>query len=481
MLGNTSLVTIDLTTHPPQTPLGMLLAPSADANTPNNSTLVAGWEHLPEKHSNTTLGPIQRSGMVRLGDRLVRINGRDVTDWSFAEVMDTLRHFLSGEDGKRLKSLGFAPRNSQEWSRHIHNRQDILLNVLEDGRLVHEKRSYSFASYVTNNWRVVVDDDGAKEEDATYNGIEHDIEEHLNKEPIHHSNSSYNPSSSSSNIKSPKPYIQYEIQCHLVFHTKSFRKPSSSTNNTHVWSIWKRYSQFRELDTELRTMHGWQMNALEDGRGIVFPRERYLETFWYDVYYGVKSTFFTVDDTNTTQHANRNDCPYPLSFIVKRQKELTIYWSQLMRIEEMFEFDVHNHKFSNATASFLQVDQILLKRSQINTPSVVSGGMKRNTPAVIHEEDVVNVSELILPSTNVPSREDDDVSLLSDGTGLRDGNSLFVSPLRNAQQKERVCNSGSMVSTGSMVSGSTVNSGVRRVGARSGGAIPAFQRKYLGV
>jgi hypothetical protein len=152
-----------------------------------------------------------------------------------------------------------------------------------------------------------------------------------------------------------------------------------------------------------------------------------------------------------------------------------------MRIEEMFEFDVHNHKFSNATASFLQVDQILMKRSQINTPSVVSGGMKKNTPAVIHEEDVVNVSELILPSTNVPSREDDDVSLLSDGTGLRDGNSLFVSPLRNAQQKERVCNSGSMVSTGSMVSGSTVNSGVRRVGARSGGAIPAFQREYLGV
>ena len=37
------------------------------------------------------LGPVQRSGSVRLGDRLVRINGVDVTRWTFREVMDALR------------------------------------------------------------------------------------------------------------------------------------------------------------------------------------------------------------------------------------------------------------------------------------------------------------------------------------------------------------------------------------------------------
>ena len=109
----TNIVTIDLSNHPPNAKLGMLLAPgslptplnngsdgssisssaaaAAAIPTASNVTLVAGWEH----GTNQPLGPIQRSGMVRLGDRLVRINGRDVTDWTFREVMDVLKEMIT--------------------------------------------------------------------------------------------------------------------------------------------------------------------------------------------------------------------------------------------------------------------------------------------------------------------------------------------------------------------------------------------------
>mmetsp|Transcript_37531 Transcript_37531/g.67593 ORF Transcript_37531/g.67593 Transcript_37531/m.67593 type:complete len:162 (-) Transcript_37531:825-1310(-) len=123
------IVTIDLTRHPPNHPLGMLLAPgagggahnpppptttttggggetfgnyfsthnappssSSSSPTSSNVTLVAGWEH---GNGGLHLGPIQRSGLVRLGDRLVRINGKDVTDWTFREVMDALKELVS--------------------------------------------------------------------------------------------------------------------------------------------------------------------------------------------------------------------------------------------------------------------------------------------------------------------------------------------------------------------------------------------------
>ena len=144
----TNIVTIDLSNHPPNAKLGMLLAPgslptplnnSSDGNgnnvssspaaaaaavipTASNVTLVAGWEH----GTNQPLGPIQRSGMVRLGDRIVRINGRDVTDWTFREVMDVLKEMITTNNTvastrrkKRLATLGFAPSGTEEWSKGV--------------------------------------------------------------------------------------------------------------------------------------------------------------------------------------------------------------------------------------------------------------------------------------------------------------------------------------------------------------------------
>jgi len=39
----------------------------------------------------------------------------------------------------------------------------------------------------------------------------------------------------------------------------------------HSWSVWKRYSEFQSLDIELRHTFGWQMDATDDGKGIIFP------------------------------------------------------------------------------------------------------------------------------------------------------------------------------------------------------------------
>lgn len=516
---SSSIVTIDLTTHPPQTPLGILLAPSALPNEPNsngihsnnqtrqakNVTSVAGWEHIPSTSKSSLgsqLGPIQRTGLVRLGDRLVRINGRDVTDWSFREVMDTLRQFITGDDvsdgggKKKLKSLGFAPRNSREWGRNTEIDESVFGL---GGRHVHEKRAYSFASYV-GRWRVMVDNDENFDDTTTYNGgiieEESDLEEHLNKEPMQDSGygqlNNTPTNSPRSPAKKPKPYIQYEVQCHLPFHTKTFTRKQNHAGNHYSWSVWKRYTQFKLLDAELRSLHGWQMDALDEGRGVTFPRERYLETLWYDVY-GAFNKLFSARNVGEMEEEKDRDikvdtsesmevpesCPYPEQFITKRQKELTTYWTQLMRIEEMFEFDIHNHKFAKAMASFLEVDRILMKRSSAQS---VSGTSRLSRPAVIHEEMVDGLGELILPSSTVPlGREDDDVSLLSDGTGLRDSHDYGISPLRNAMQQQlqqqRLGNVPTGVSTASsVVSGSSTNS-KRRVGPRQR-AKPAFQREF---
>jgi hypothetical protein len=505
---SSSVVTIDLTNHPSKTPLGMLLAPSALPTehhvTAGQSTLVAGWEHLPhESGKSSQLGPIQRSGLVRLGDRLVRINGRDVTDWSFREVMDTLRQFITSTDvggRKKLKSLGFAPRNTQEWGRNTEfDRESPMIFGLLDGKQVHEKRLYSFTSYI-GSWRVMVDDDVDFNDATTYGDgdviqeeDENDLEEHLNKEPVlqyassPESNKTNNPSNAGK--KAPKPYIQYEIRCHLLFHSKTFTRKQNNTGNNYTWSVWKRYSQLRLLDAELRSMHGWQMDALDEGRGIAFPRERYLETFWYDVYGAVNKYFFTANSADEDDEANGRvaetdplkdnaipeNCPYPAQFITKRQNELATYWSQLMRIEDMFEFDINNHKFSRTMASFLEVDRVLMKRSSAQS---VSGASRLSRPAVIHEEMVDGLGELILPSGTVPlGREDDDVSLLSDGTGLRDSLDYGVSPLRNVMQHQLQQQrfGGGMSSTSSVRSGSSMNSAKRQ------GAKPAFQREFLGI
>ncbi|KAL7435383.1 hypothetical protein ACHAXM_004634 [Skeletonema potamos] len=544
-----NIVTIDLTHHPPNAKLGMLLAPGAlptpmnnsDINSNNhnsthtasssslpsssNVTLVAGWEH----GTNQQLGPIQRSGMVRLGDRLVRINGRDVTDWTFREVMDALKEMITTSPSlemkrkRRLKNLGFAPSGTEEWSQGViiggeeFNSTSMLFGLFQSQESkvsphVISKILYSFVSFV-GRWRVVIDEPTTAaavasasstttslqtatikaditEEKENKEQLQQDpqrqisenstdlLEEQLNKEPsmkfdgvgpidkqdddndeIINQIEEQSPNQDAAtptetatpSIFSPeaeaewhkeitefqeknrpqKKIVQYEIQCHLLLRDPNSFKSNKSTGNRnnnihHSWSVWKRYSEFQSLDTELRKTFGWQMDATDDGKGIIFPGAHGLESWWYGLRngggyltslmggsYGVDvDAEARVDDEADKKKANKTDkggggevssgvfgffsrsattesaatgtaangnnnnddsnnnasissttCPYPKPFIERRQKELGSYWINLSRVEDIFEFrDINSHRFGTLMASFLEVDQVLLTK-----------------------------------------------------------------------------------------------------------------------
>ena len=408
--------------------------------------------------------------------------------------------------------MGFAPRHSREWNTDNNTTMYESENggaVLESSLLrQHERRGYTFTSFV-NRWRVMMESVDDTDVDFDEREEDDELEQHLNKDPCNNKNNNNKKPASNQSPAPPKPYIQYEIQCHLTFHTKSIRKNSTSSNsgnNTYTWSVWKRYSELRLLDIELRGLYGWQMDALEEGRGISFPRERYLTTFWYDVYDAVNTFLFGESSWSSDENINSNkddvkdttlkhpdttniQYPYPPQFISKRQKELQFYWSTLMRLEDIFEFDIHHPKYSKVMSSFLQVDTILMKRSAASVAS-------NRRPAVIREEivesndDGVGYGELILPLGGIPilGREEDEVSLLSDGTGLRESSGALplVDPIasslrngHNASYGERKLVGGIVSASSSVVSGSSANS-KRRMGPRHG-AKPAFQREYLGL
>ncbi|KAL7467969.1 hypothetical protein ACHAXS_008193 [Conticribra weissflogii] len=611
---NSEIITIDLSNHPIGAPLGMLLAPGALPPTPlvgcgsassksmydahgnshqsneknhqvqqqNNyqneaqysrHVLVAGWEH--STLNSHLLGPIQRSGVVRLGDRLVRINHVDITDWTFREVMDALKEMISFESSatagsscrnkprsgisrrkKRLKSLGFAPSNSEEWSRGVDTPEMGFQNHISladylfssnskndhggtnNQFIVHSKRLYSFASLI-GGWRIVYPD-ATKHENGYENVNKNENEggsvkidslggpERFKENPasdllsrvddvqetggsVHNEESEHQMIEDSTNAPPPpsseqskndtnintatklkadeNPFIQYEIECHLLFrdpqsfNTTNINSPDNSINGTndllfgkkthhHKWSTWKRYSEFFALDTELRTTFGWQMNALHDGKGIAFPSSHDFESWWYSIrgrsgaqvqgdgsgkgylfhfvgsgssnddgtkcmhencnkmnrssnsgssdrergmasgflsYFRVgnsdaestpmKRNYFTHSALNDNQQCldnatpensmKKNDdgyCPYPPSFMTKRQKELFNYWADLMKVEDIFEFsDVNSHRFGKIMAEFLGVDKILGEKSP--SMSYFASSLTRTSVPVIYENE----------------------------------------------------------------------------------------------
>ena len=714
-----NIVTIDMTHHPPNAKLGMLLAPGAlptpiisDRNNATNSasaaassatssnvTLVAGWEH----GNNQQLGPIQRSGQVRLGDRLVRINGRDVTDWTFREVMDVLKEMISTKyktsssldstkRKRRLKSLGFAPSGTEEWSQGIilggeeFNSTSMLFGLFQSQESkvsphVISKRLYSFVSFVGHQWRVVDEPiistateaakvskitnaspqvistkpDTVKEEEEKKDQLQQHqqdqqlrqisenstdlLEEQLNKEPsmkfdgdgpiditddddennideINQDKQSPNKAATATATQAPpsifspeaeaewhkeitefqennrpqKKIVQYEIQCHLLLRdpNNSFKSNKSSTHGNkkdnvhhHSWSVWKRFSEFQSLDTELRNTFGWQMDAIDDGVGIVFPGVHGLESWWYGVRngggyltslmggsYGVdvadadaradeednnnnnnkkndnktgtegggSASLFgfvsnntptetaaaasttangnTDDDSNnknasisstTTTSTTSTTCPYPKPFIEKRQKELGSYWISLSRVEDIFEFsDVNSHRFGRLMASFLEVDQVLLSKRNTRAITAVTASSQQRyhqpmTPSrlavpVIHENETelfsfgARKSESQL-SPLTPTREfsgmtfnDDDVSMLSDGTGA---NAYLSSLLQNNLSPRRLLvdnvpeqfNPPPLAAENRSVSSKSS----KRVGGRGASqrTKPAFQRQFI--
>ncbi|KAL9187097.1 hypothetical protein ACHAXT_010817 [Thalassiosira profunda] len=622
------VVTIDLSSHSSHLPLGMLLAPGsggpsaapASSPTSSNVTLVAGWEHGASSSGGggRHLGPIQRSGLVRLGDRLVRINGRDVTGWSFREVMDALKELVSSSNAaptsagtstsggrrKRLKTLGFAPAGTAEWSRGTYQTKEISESTFfglfgnfqhpsseeQPAPVVHSKTKYSFASFI-GGWRVangpacdtVAEMGNESVQPRQHSDNSAELERQLNKQP----SISYDedqghgldltvqtsplrpsqlkeeaegdaPTANDTSDPEDKPFVQYEIQCHMLL-----KDQTSFGNPQHVhrsWSVWKRYSELTLLDDQLRRDFGWQMDALDEGRGITFPSPHGIESWWYGVRNGggvVTSLMGTStgvsgeengdkteegsgsgwgslygwfrtssDSTNaskangtapTDTNASRNDegttqslhqnCPLPVSFIERRQKELSSYWTNLMRVEDIFEFsDVRSHKFGKAMASFLEVDKVLLSKGGSVTGVTGLGSPQRlhsAFPAIVEEDETAEMLGSFRPSFREgfgltgSHRHDDDVSVLTEATGLAFADSR--SPVRDRPVVDVVpgqCASGGdgetdkqngvvaehpekPIESSSVASSSAAASRRRRKARTAPRTKPAFQRQFL--
>ena len=256
---NVEVVTVDLSFHETGNPLGMRLAPaflsSSAQGGPENSTVViiAAWERLPISNK---LGPIQRSGKVRLGDRLVRINELDITHMSFRNVMDLLKDLLSlhnknrkeadgsNDDGEKessvkLKTLGFVPltlnqqqihKNEQHSSRNIEGigsyfSGDNYMNSII--ALRDENINFCFSSTI-RSWRMNNPNDSSTDE--THDNESIPMEQDYN----HRVEQPLSSSSSSSN------YIEYEIECQLISRCKkNSLSRVGNRNSSKMWKVWR--------------------------------------------------------------------------------------------------------------------------------------------------------------------------------------------------------------------------------------------------
>lgn len=114
--------------------------------------------------------------------------------------------------------------------------------------------------------------------------------------------------------------IEYGILCHAIFISK--------TNATKVqtrWTVWKTFEDFKELDINLRSSLGWQMEKLE------FPRDRKRDSFM-----GMRSKSVTES----------------------RQKLLSTYLQQVNEIQHVSKFHQH-HGCVDLKVSFICLRTVL--------------------------------------------------------------------------------------------------------------------------
>lgn len=258
-------ITVNLSEHPASCPLGLLLAPLIAGTAPlqSNHTILIGWNRPYNK-----LGLIQKSGQVRIGDRLVEINEVSVRQWSFEKIIRVLRCF---DDGIKIRSLGFEVLKDESGA------------GFEDKnfRMATRKRLYCLNTFV-----------------KAYN------------------------------ILSEENVVKYEFKCHL------FIRDDRGNDEEITWSVWKRYSEIKELHDKLMDGFEWKMRSIEGGKGISFPSKHGLEFLL---------------------HGHFNS-----SMIEKRRTSLEAYWARLQSCNDLFNFgDPLSHRFSKDVADFLDIEQFL--------------------------------------------------------------------------------------------------------------------------
>jgi len=272
-----SVNTVDLQDHKPQSPLGLLLAPLISRRSPLEShyTILIGWTRPYNK-----LGIVQKSGQIRIGDRLVEINKVSVRTWTFEKIIRVLRCF---DQGVRIRSLGFELLHDEIG---IDNRTFVWS--------VARRRLYSFNSFI----RGYRHDQGCDED----NDGDDDREE-------------------SASI------VRYEIHCELVVrHYQGY-------DETIKFSVWKRFSDFKQLHQILKDKFQWQMDGLNQ-KGLKFPSNKVLQSIIHG--------------------------PVSERFMNGRRHELQDYWSTLQTCSQLLDFgDPTSHRYSHDIALFLDVEKYL--------------------------------------------------------------------------------------------------------------------------
>lgn len=376
--------TVNLAQH--RGPLGILLAPSVAHSSlfdPDESTtvIVAGWELLKKSTSDGRgiMGPIQKSGNVRLGDRLMQINGVYVTDLGFRSVMNLIKNLIKNliDGGNsvrsiKLKSMSFA-------------RLTLSHPQLREGPL----SFFSPFSINAEKWEV------NKRQSNTESHKLYRFSSNICRARLSSSNTVQNRWNEVDTLHELSlPHVEYEIQCHLVFRDgiggNLFQ--AQKENGNRIWSIWKRYSEFKALNETLDETYGWRMKTLNNGRGLYFPSEHIFSSILVG----------TMDS----------------SFVKKRRLELERYWEQLP--EEIFDFaSPFSHRFSRDMASFLRIKKYFHKNhQQMQSKDIVSNRNNGNSKvdrAISTTNNSIHLQKQILLSN---SNEVDSVSQLSTGVSL---------------------------------------------------------------
>jgi hypothetical protein len=309
-----SVNTVDLAGHQPTSPLGLLLAPLISRRSPLEShyTILIGWTRPYNK-----LGIVQKSGQIRIGDRLVEINGISVRTWTFEKIIRVLKCF---DEGVRIRSLGFELLHDEIG---IENRTFVWS--------VARRRLYSFSCFI-RGYRHDQGCDGDNDNVGNDNGNDDDN------------------GNGDGDREESESIVRYEVHCELVIrHYQGY-------DETIKFSVWKRFSDFKELHQILKEKFQWQMDGLNQ-KGLKFPSNKVLQSIIYG--------------------------PASERFMDGRRHELQDYWSTLQTCSQLFDFgDPNSHRYAHDIALFLDVEKHLHSPDIPDSTASMSrngnGNMKRN-------------------------------------------------------------------------------------------------------
>lgn len=117
--------------------------------------------------------------------------------------------------------------------------------------------------------------------------------------------------------ESGRKFVEYEVAC-------QFRAAGARVQKDIVykWIVWKRYSEFEKLHSQLRSSLGWQLE------GIEFP----------------SAYTFSLNKLSP-------------EFIDQRRDELNRYWQRVVAIEKVSDFTKHH--CSQEIKAFIGVDDAM--------------------------------------------------------------------------------------------------------------------------